>query len=69
MHFYQFGDIWETYDLKKDPDEISNIYGQKETLQLQDKLKIRLKNLQKFYEDDSDMTVKEDYLEKFWKKS
>jgi arylsulfatase A-like enzyme len=69
MHFYQFGDIWEMYDLKKDPDEISNIYGQKETLQLQDKLKVRLKNLQKFYEDDSDMTVKEDYLEKFWKKS
>ena len=27
MHFYQFGDEWELYDLKKDPDELTNIYG------------------------------------------
>ena len=28
MHFYQFGDEWELYDLKNDPDELTNLYGQ-----------------------------------------
>jgi len=57
MHFYQFGEEWEMYDLKNDPDELSNLYGKKETLKLQNKLKQKLKKLQKTYEDDSDMSV------------
>lgn len=69
MHFYQFKNEWEMYDLNKDPDELSNLYGKKETLKLQNKLKQRLKNLQKSYEDESDMSVREDYIEKFRKKS
>jgi arylsulfatase A-like enzyme len=69
MHFYQFKEEWEMYDLKNDPDELSNLYGKKETLKLQNKLKQKLKNLQKKYEDDSDMSVRQDYIEKFRKKS
>jgi hypothetical protein len=38
-------------------------------LKLQKKLKQKLKNLQKTYEDDSDMSVRQDYIEKFRKKS
>jgi arylsulfatase A-like enzyme len=69
MHFYQFKEEWEMYDLKDDPDELSNLYGKKETLKLQNKLKQKLKKLQKTYEDDSDMSIREDYIEKFRKKS
>jgi len=69
MHFYQFKEEWEMYDLKDDPDELSNLYGKKETLKLQNKLKLKLKKLQKTYEDDSDMSVRQDYIEKFRKKS
>lgn len=69
MHFYQFKEEWEMYDLKDDPDELSNLYGKKETMDLQKKLKRKLKNLQKTYEDDSDISVRQDYIEKFRKKS
>lgn len=69
MHFYQFGEQWEFYDLKNDPDEISNIYGQKIHLKLQNRLKQRLKNLQFYYEDKSDISIRKDYFQKFWKKS
>ena len=27
MHFYQFGEEWEIYDLEADPDELTNLYG------------------------------------------
>ena len=37
MHFYQFKEEWEMYDLKDDPDELSNLYGKKETLKLQNR--------------------------------
>ena len=69
MHFYQFDKEWEMYDLKTDPDELSNIYGQKKSLLLQKKLKKRLTYLRNFYEDDSDVTIRPDYIEKFRKKS
>ena len=69
MHFYQFKNEWEMYDLNKDHDELSNLYGKKETMKLQNKLKQRLKNLQKSYEDESDMSVLENYIEEFRKKS
>ena len=69
MHFYQFGKEWEMYDLKTDPDELTNIYGNNETLKVQDNLKNRLKKLQKFYGDDSDLSVRPDYIEQYRKKS
>ena len=69
MHFYEFGDEWEMYDLKKDPDEVTNLYGKKEFLELQKSLKKKLKNLQKFYDDQSDLSVRPEYIEKYRKKS
>ena len=69
MHFYQFGKEWEMYDLKNDPDELTNIYGNKKVEKLQKSLTNRLKNLRKHYEDDSDVSVRPDYIELYRKKS
>ena len=69
MHFYQFGKEWEMYDLKNDPDELTNIYGNKKAEKLQKSLTNRLKNLRKHYEDDSDVSVRPDYIELYRKKS
>ena len=60
MHFYQFGDEWELYDLKKDPDELNNIYGKPEHTKLQKRIKNRLTKLQNHYEDNSNISEKPD---------
>ena len=69
MHFYQFGNEWEMYDLKTDPDELTNIYGKKEFLELQKSLKKCLKDLQKNYDDQSDMSVSSEYIKEYRKQS
>ncbi len=56
MHFYRFGNEWEMYDLKTDPDELQNLYGKKGTAKLAADLKKQLRALQKHYEDDSDIS-------------
>ena len=58
MHFYQFGEEWELYDLKKDPDELQNLYGKEEQAKVTTRLKKQLKALQKHYQDDSDISEK-----------
>ncbi|WP_033194706.1 sulfatase family protein, partial [Ochrovirga pacifica] len=45
IHFYYDMDRWELYDLKKDPNELENIYDKKENVQLVKSLKKRLKIL------------------------
>ena len=57
MHFYQF-DEWEFYDLKSDPDEYNNLYNNPEYQSLVKRMKNQLNQLEKKYEDDSDMSVK-----------
>ncbi|MEM9493402.1 MAG: sulfatase, partial [Myxococcota bacterium] len=42
MHFYQFGEEWEMYDLETDPDELTNIYGKEQHSALQRDLKEQL---------------------------
>ena len=64
MHFYQFGEEWELYDLEKDPDELTNIYGKDGQAELTATLKKQLEDIRKKYEDDSDVTEKPDA----WKK-
>ena len=58
MHFYQFGNEWELYDLQSDPDELQNLYGKKGTGKLAADLKKQLRGLQRNYEDDSDISEK-----------
>ena len=55
IHFYQFGEEWELYDLKTDPDELTNLYGRTPYSDLTFDLKNQLVALQQHYEDDSDV--------------
>ena len=58
IHFYQFGNEWEMYDLKEDPDELTNIYGEADKKSLQKDLKEQLVAIRKFYDDNTDVSEK-----------
>ena len=60
IHFYQFGNEWEMYDLKEDPDELTNIYGKADKKSLQKDLKEQLVAIRKFYDDNTDVSEKSD---------
>ena len=64
IHFYQFGNEWEMYDLEEDPDELTNIYGKSSKETLQKDLKKQLVAIRKFYDDNTDVSEKSDE----WKK-
>ena len=51
MHFYNDIDAWELYDLKKDPEQMHNIYGKPGTEKLTKNLKKQLLQLQVQYDD------------------
>ena len=65
MHFYQFENEWELYDLKSDPDELKNLYGDPKFAKLKNRMKARLEHLVDHYEDDSDTSAKPDLIKKF----
>lgn len=65
IHFYQFGNEWELYDLKDDPDELINLYNSKQLSRVQQTLKKRLENLRLKYGDNSDVSIRPDYIEKY----
>ena len=52
IHFYYDMDQWELYDLKKDPNELNNIYVSKKESKLVSKLKSELYSLKKYYGND-----------------
>jgi arylsulfatase A-like enzyme len=52
IHFYYDVDVWELYDLKEDPHELNNLYGQPEFGEMIVSLKEQLKLLQRKYGDD-----------------
>lgn len=49
IHFYQM-DVYELYDLKKDPNEVNNLYGNDDYQQLADSLKTELQQIRNFYD-------------------
>jgi len=53
IHFYNDIDVWELYDLEKDPDEMNNVFGKPVYAEIQKNMEIRLTELRKEYEDDS----------------
>ena len=65
MHFYQFENEWELYDLKSDPDELKNLYKDPKFAKLRERMKTRLEHLVDHYEDESDTSVKPDLIKKF----
>lgn len=64
MHFYQFGDEWEFYDLDTDPDETVNQYRNPYYAEEIAMMKEKLQELIKQYDDDSDMSE----MPEAWKK-
>jgi arylsulfatase A-like enzyme len=52
IHFYYDIDVWELYDLKKDPNELTNLYNSKKHQRLVTKLKDELYNLKKEYKNN-----------------
>ena len=57
MRFYGDVNQWELYDLKRDPQNMHNIYGKLGTLQLTKRLKKKLLRLQERYDDPIRHTV------------
>lgn len=51
MHFYNDIDEWELFDLRNDPKEMHNIYGQPGTERITRKLRAELERLQVQYDD------------------
>jgi arylsulfatase A-like enzyme len=58
IHFYQFGNEWEMYDLKEDPDELTNIYGKGGREKLQTDLRKQLVDIRRHYDDNTDVSEK-----------
>ncbi len=56
-YFYGGADSWELYDLKTDPSEMNNLYGNKQTEKLTADLKTRLKALMAEYQDDEALKI------------
>lgn len=52
IHFYNDVDIWELYDLKKDPHELNNVYDDPDYSAVVTRLKKELKRLRKKYRDN-----------------
>lgn len=64
IHFYQFGDEWEFYDLDTDPDETMNQYDNPYYAEEVAMMKQKLQELIKKYDDDSDMSEKPEEWQK-----
>ncbi|MHC4637712.1 MAG: sulfatase family protein [Planctomycetota bacterium] len=54
IHFYYDIDAWELYDLKKDPDELKNVYEDPRYSKVVRELKAELARLRKKYGDSDD---------------
>ncbi len=55
-HFYYNIDVWELYDLEKDPHQINNIYDHLEYAKIVGELKLKLKKLMIKYENDKSLS-------------
>ena len=54
-HFYYNIDVWELYDLEKDPSQMNNIYEDPNYNTVVTELKVKLKNLMVKYENDKSL--------------
>ena len=53
IHFYDDIDEWELYDIKKDPDELKNLYNDPAYAKIVEQLKTELKRLREKYKDNT----------------
>ncbi|MFT6754610.1 MAG: arylsulfatase A-like enzyme [Urechidicola sp.] len=54
-HFYYNIDVWELYDLEKDPGQVNNIYNNPNYAEVTTELKLKLKNLMIKFEDNKSL--------------
>ena len=54
IRFYYDIEAWEMYDLKNDPNELNNLYGNPEYLEIQTELHKKLDDIREKYKDNSD---------------
>ncbi|MBW8243591.1 sulfatase [Muricauda oceani] len=66
IHFYYDLDKWELYDLKNDPSEMNNIYGDPDYADVQAKLHEDLEKLRAKYEDNDSLNQK--YIDEYHEK-
>lgn len=66
IHFYYDLDKWELYDLKKDPNEMNNIYGDKAYAKIQSELHLELDKLRVKYEDND--ALNEQFIQEYHEK-
>lgn len=59
IHFYNDIDAWELYDLKEDPTEMHNLYGQPGYEKITADLKAELVKLQTQYQDPIESKLKQ----------
>jgi hypothetical protein len=56
LHFYYDIDAWELYDLKKDPNEINNVYDDPAYADVITELKAEIERLKELYGDSDELT-------------
>ena len=54
-HFYYNIDVWELYDLEKDPGQVNNVYNNPNYAEVTTELKLKLKNLMIKFEDNKSL--------------
>jgi arylsulfatase A-like enzyme len=66
MHFYHDIDAWELYDMKKDPDELNNVYSDPAYAKVVIEMKTELKRLRRQYGDSDELAQKllKEYLQR-----
>lgn len=52
IHYYSDGDYWELFDLRTDPDELTNLYGKPQVTDVQVQLTAELARLRTYYRND-----------------
>ena len=64
MHFYYDIDVWEMYDLEKDPSEMNNIYNDPEYADIQSMMHKRFEEMREKYgdSDELDQQAIENYI-------
>ncbi|MGM9868152.1 MAG: sulfatase [Sodaliphilus sp.] len=65
IHFYYDIDEWEFYDLQADPNELNNAISDAKYADVIADLKVRLKNLQKKYNDDLPLDQRRELTTKY----
>jgi len=55
MHFYYDIDAWELYDLKRDPQELRNVYDDPGYAGVRENLRLELRRLQALYGDSDEL--------------